>query len=192
MYVPLWPGKPYPLGSSWDGKGTNFAIFSENATNVELCLFDKQNKETRITLTEVSNFVWHGYLPGISPGQKYGFRVHGPYEPSQGRRFNPNKLLIDPYAKAIDGDVLYAQEIFAYSWDNPEKDLVCILDDDAHLVPKSVVIDESFDWGNDRLLNTPNHKTVIYEIHLRGFTKLHLRLNSNKASNCHKTHILII
>ena len=162
MYVPLWPGKPYPLGSSWDGKGTNFAIFSENATNVELCLFDKQNKETRITLTEVSNFVWHGYLPGISPGQKYGFRVHGPYEPSQGRRFNPNKLLIDPYAKAIDGDVLYAQEIFAYSWDNPEKDLVCILDDDAHLVPKSVVIDESFDWGNDRLLNTPNHKTVIY------------------------------
>ena len=179
MYVPLWPGKPYPLGSSWDGKGTNFAIFSENATNVELCLFDKQNKETRITLTEVSNFVWHGYLPGISPGQKYGFRVHGPYEPSQGRRFNPNKLLIDPYAKAIDGDVLYAQEIFAYSWDNPEKDLVCILDDDAHLVPKSVVIDESFDWGNDRLLNTPNHKTVIYEIHLRGFTKLHPNIPEN-------------
>ncbi|MCH2049129.1 MAG: glycogen debranching protein GlgX [Trichodesmium sp. ALOHA_ZT_67] len=179
MYVPLWPGKPYPLGSSWNGKGTNFAIFSENATSVELCLFDKQNKETRLTLTEVSNFIWHGYLPGISPGQKYGFRVHGPYEPSQGHRFNPNKLLIDPYAKAIDGNILYGQEIFAYSWDNPEKDLVCILDDDAHLMPKSVVIDESFDWGDDKLLNTPNHESVIYEINLKGFTKLHPEIPEN-------------
>ena len=179
MYVPLWPGKPYPLGASWNGKGTNFAIFSENATSVELCLFDKQNKETRLTLTEVSNFIWHGYLPGISPGQKYGFRVHGPYEPSQGHRFNPNKLLIDPYAKAIDGNILYGQEIFAYSWDNPEKDLVCILDDDAHLMPKSVVIDESFDWGDDKLLNTPNHESVIYEINLKGFTKLHPEIPEN-------------
>ncbi|NES91659.1 glycogen debranching protein GlgX, partial [Okeania sp. SIO2B9] len=179
MYVPLWPGKPFPLGASWDGKGTNFAIFSENATSIELCLFDKQNQETRLTLTEVSNFVWHGYLPGISPGQKYGFRVHGPYEPSQGHRFNPNKLLIDPYAKAIDGDILYGQEIFAYSWDNPEKDLACTLDDDAHLMPKSVVIDESFDWENDKLLNIPNHETIIYEIHPRGFTKLHPDIPEN-------------
>ncbi|MGD1703288.1 glycogen debranching protein GlgX [Dapis sp. BLCC M229] len=179
MYVPLWPGKPYPLGASWDGKGTNFAIFSENATSVELCLFDKQNKETRLTLTEVSNFVWHGYVPGISPGQKYGFRVHGPYEPSQGHRFNPNKLLIDPYAKAIDGNILYGQEIFAYSWDDPEKDLACTLDDDAHLMPKAVVIDERFDWGDDQLLNIPNHDTIIYEIHLRGFTKLHPEIPEN-------------
>ncbi|NEP75441.1 MAG: glycogen debranching protein GlgX [Okeania sp. SIO2G4] len=179
MYVPLWPGKPFPLGASWDGKGTNFAIFSENATSIELCLFDKQNQETRLTLTEVSNFVWHGYLPGISPGQKYGFRVHGPYEPSQGHRFNSNKLLIDPYAKAIDGDILYGQEIFAYSWDNPEKDLACTLDDDAHLMPKSVVIDESFDWENDKLLNIPNHETIIYEIHPRGFTKLHPDIPEN-------------
>ena len=179
MYVPLWPGKPYPLGASWDGKGTNFAIFSENATSVELCLFDKQNKETRLTLTEVSNFVWHGYVPSIGPGQRYGFRVHGPYEPYQGHRFNLHKLLIDPYAKAIDGDILYGQEIFAYSWDNPEKDLACTLDDDAHLMPKSVVIDERFDWGNDQLLNLPNHETIIYEIHLRGFTKLHPDIPEN-------------
>ncbi|NET42518.1 glycogen debranching protein GlgX [Okeania sp. SIO2B3] len=179
MYVPLWPGKPYPLGASWDGKGTNFAIFSENATKVELCLFDKQNKETRFTLTEVSNFVWHSYVPGIGPGQRYGFRVHGPYEPSEGHRFNPNKLLIDPYAKAIDGDILYGQEIFAYSWDDPEKDLACTLDDDAHLMPKAVVIDESFDWGNDQLLNIANHETIIYEIHLRGFTKLHPDIPEN-------------
>ncbi|GGA56604.1 glycogen debranching protein GlgX [Okeania sp. KiyG1] len=179
MYVPLWPGKPYPLGASWDGKGTNFAIFSENATKVELCLFDKQNKETRFTLTEVSNFVWHSYVPGIGPGQRYGFRVHGPYEPSQGHRFNANKLLIDPYAKAIDGDILYGQEIFAYSWDDPEKDLACTLDDDAHLMPKAVVIDESFDWGNDQLLNIANHETIIYEIHLRGFTKLHPDIPEN-------------
>ncbi len=193
MYVPLWPGKPYPLGASWDGKGTNFAIFSENATSVELCLFDKQNKETRLTLTEVSNFVWHGYVPGIGPAQRYGFRVHGPYEPSQGHRFNPHKLLIDPYAKAIDGDIIYGQEIFAYSWDNPEKDLACTLENDAHLMPKSVVIDESFDWGDDQLLNIPEHETIIYEIHLRGFTKLHPdipeRLRGTYAGLAHPTAI---
>ncbi|MGB3508909.1 MAG: glycogen debranching protein GlgX [Microcoleaceae cyanobacterium] len=172
MYVPLWPGKPYPLGASWDGKGTNFAIFSENATSVELCLFDKQNNETRLTLKEFSNFVWHGYVPGINPGQRYGFRVHGPYEPSQGHRFNPNKLLIDPYAKAIDGDIIYDQEIFGYPWDDEEKDLAFSEENDAHLVPKGVVIDESFDWGNDQLLQIPAHETIIYETHVKGFTKL--------------------
>ncbi|MGK7922269.1 MAG: glycogen debranching protein GlgX [Trichodesmium sp.] len=172
MYIPLWPGKPYPLGASWDGKGTNFAIFSENATSVELCLFDKQDNETRLTLTEVSNFVWHGYIPGIAPGQRYGFRVHGPFEPSQGHRFNSNKLLIDPYAKAIDGDILYGQEIFSYPWDDPEKDLAFSDTDDAHLVPKAVVIDETFDWEDDELLRIPPHETIIYETHVRGFTKL--------------------
>lgn len=172
MYVPLWPGKPYPLGAFWDGKGTNFAIFSENATRVELCLFDQEDQETRINLNEVSNFVWHGYIPGINPGQKYGFRVHGPYEPSQGHRFNANKLLIDPYAKAIDGDVLYGQENFGYPWEDPEKDLAFSEEDNAHLMPKAVVIDESFDWEGDELLRTPAHETIIYETHVRGFTKL--------------------
>lgn len=105
MYLALWPGKVYPLGATWDGKGTNFALYSENATGVELCLFDRDRKETRLELTEVSNFVWHGYIPGVGPGQRYGFRVHGPYAPEEGHRFNPNKLLIDPYAKALDSEV---------------------------------------------------------------------------------------
>ncbi len=173
MYVPLWPGRVYPLGSSWDGKGTNFALYSENATSVELCLFDKDDQETRLELTEVSNFVWHGYLPGIGPGQRYGYRVHGPYAPEEGHRFNANKLLIDPYGKAIDGEVGNGPELFGYSWDAPEEDLSFSELDDAHLMPKSVVVDESFDWGNDQLLRTPWHETVIYETHVKGFTKLH-------------------
>jgi glycogen operon protein len=173
MYVALWPGRVYPLGSSWDGKGTNFALYSENATAVELCLFDRDDEETRLELTEVSNFVWHGYLPGVGPGQRYGFRVHGPWAPQEGHRFNPNKLLIDPYAKAIDSEVGNGPELFAYSWDAPEEDLSFSDLDDAHLVPKSVVIDESFDWGDDTLLHTPWHETVIYEVHVKGFTKLH-------------------
>ena len=173
MYVALWPGNVYPLGSAWDGKGTNFALYSENATGVELCLFDRDDKETRLSLTEVSNFVWHGYVPGIGPGQRYGYRVHGPYAPDEGHRFNPNKLLIDPYAKAIDSEVGTGPELFSYSWDAPEGDLSFSDLDDAHLVPKSVVIDESFDWGDDKLLRTPWHETVIYETHVKGFTKLH-------------------
>jgi len=173
MYLALWPGKVYPLGSSWDGKGTNFALYSENATGVEVCLFDRDNQETRVSLTEVSNFVWHGYIPGIGPGQKYGFRVHGPYAPNQGHRFNPNKLLIDPYSKAIDGDVGNGPEIFGYSWESPEADLSFSELDSNSLLPKSVVIDQSFDWGDDQLLRTPWHETIIYETHVKGFTKLH-------------------
>lgn len=173
MYVALWPGNVYPLGSAWDGKGTNFALYSENATGVELCLFDRDDKETRLSLTEVSNFVWHGYVPGVGPGQRYGYRVDGPYAPEEGHRFNPNKLLIDPYAKAIDSEVGNGPELFSYSWDAPEADLSFSDLDDAHLVPKSVVIDESFDWGDDKLLRTPWHETVIYETHVKGFTKLH-------------------
>lgn len=173
MYVALWPGSVYPLGSAWDGKGTNFALYSENATGVELCLFDKEDQETRLSLTEVSNFVWHGYVPGIGPGQRYGFRVHGPYAPDEGHRFNPNKLLIDPYAKAVDSEVGNGPELFGYSWDAPEADLSFSDLDDAHLVPKSVVVDQSFDWGDDKLLRTPWHETVIYETHVKGFTKLH-------------------
>lgn len=173
MYVPLWPGNPYPLGSRWDGKGTNFALYSENATGVEVCLFDNEDRETRIALKEVQNFIWHGYLPGIGPGQRYGFRVYGPFEPENGHRFNPNKLLLDPYAKAVDGEVGYGEEIFGYPWDAEEKDLECSETDDAHLVPKGIVVDESFDWEGDRLLRVPEHETIIYEMHVKGFTKLH-------------------
>lgn len=173
MYVPVWPGEAYPLGSYWDGKGTNFALYSENATGVELCLFDGKNKETRILLTEVNNYIWHGYLPGIGPGQRYGFRVHGPFAPEQGHRFNPNKLLIDPYAKAVDGEISYGEEIFGYPFDASEQDLAFSELDDAHLVPKAVVVDESFNWGDDKLLRIPEHETVIYETHVKGFTKLH-------------------
>lgn len=173
MYVPVWPGKSYPLGATWDGKGTNFALFSENAEAVELCLFDDENQETRLELTEVSNFVWHGYLPGIGPGQRYGFRVHGPYAPEEGHRFNPNKLLIDPYAKALDGEIGYGEEIFGYPWDDPEKDLILSEIDDSHLIPKAVVVDESFDWEDDEFLQRQAHETIVYETHVRGFTKLH-------------------
>ncbi|TFI55386.1 glycogen debranching protein GlgX [Mastigocladus laminosus UU774] len=173
MYFSLWPGRPYPLGSNWDGKGTNFAIFSEHATKVELCLFDQKGRETRLEIKEVTNFTWHGYVPGIGPGQRYGFRVHGPFSPEEGHRFNPNKLLIDPYAKAIDGDVRFGEEIFGYPWDDPNEDLGFSELDDTHLVPKSVVVDQSFDWEGDVLLRTPWHETVIYETHVKGFTKLH-------------------
>lgn len=174
MYIAtLWPGKVYPLGATWDGKGTNFALFSENATAVELCLFDKDNQEIRIELTEVSKFVWHGYVPGVAPGQRYGYRVHGPWEPEKGHRFNPNKLLIDPYAKAIDGDVGNGPELFGYSWDDPEKDLCFSELDDANLMPKCIVVDQSFDWEDDDLLRTPWHETIIYETHVKGFTMQH-------------------
>ena len=173
MYLALWSGRSYPLGATWDGKGTNFALFSENATGVELCLFDRKGQETRLFLDESSDFVWHGYMPGMGPGQRYGFRVHGPYTPSLGHRFNPAKLLIDPYAKAIDGALVYGPEIFGYPLDAPEEDLECSNLDDSHLIPKAVVIDQSFDWGNDQLLQTPWHETIIYEIHVKGFTKLH-------------------
>ncbi|MBE9169827.1 glycogen debranching protein GlgX [Pleurocapsales cyanobacterium LEGE 06147] len=173
MYVPVWPGEAYPLGSHWDGKGTNFALYSENATGVELCLFDGKNRETRILLTEVNNYIWHGYLPGIGPGQRYGFRVHGPFAPEQGHRFNPNKLVIDPYAKAVDGEIGYGEEIFGYRWDDPDQDLAFSELDDAYLVPKAIVVDETFNWGEDKLLRIPEHETVIYETHVKGFTKLH-------------------
>ncbi|AFY87037.1 glycogen debranching protein GlgX [Chroococcidiopsis thermalis] len=173
MYVALWPGNVYPLGSCWDGKGTNFTLFSENATGVELCLFDRDDEETRIQLTEVSNFVWHGYIPGIGPGQRYGYRVHGPYAPQEGHRFNPNKLLIDPYTKAIAGEVGNGPELYGYSWESEEADLSFSDLDSAPLMPKSVVVDQSFNWEDDKLLRTPWNETIIYETHVKGFTKLH-------------------
>ncbi len=169
----VWPGQPYPLGAYWDGQGTNFALFSKHATAVEVCLFEPDGGETRIPLTEVYNFIWHGYIPKIQPGQQYGFRVYGSYAPNNGHRFNPYKLLLDPYAKAITGDVKHGEAIFGYDWEDEEEDLSFSTLDSAHLVPKCVVVDENFDWEGDRAPQIPWHETIIYETHVKGFTKLH-------------------
>lgn len=179
MHLELWPGNVYPLGSYWDGKGTNFALFSENAEGVEVCLFDREGNEKRLTLTEYDNHVWHGYIPGVTPGQQYGYRVSGPYEPNQGHRFNPNKLLIDPYAKALEGDVIDGPENFGYTLGDEAADLSYNEADNAHLMPKSIVVDETFDWEGDQLLRTPFHETIIYEVHVKGFTKLQPNIEEN-------------
>ncbi|WP_214369062.1 glycogen debranching protein GlgX [Pseudonocardia sp. H11422] len=165
-----WPGSAYPLGASYDGAGTNFAIFSEVAERVYLCLFDEDGAEERVRLTEVDGFVWHCYLPGIEPGQRYGYRIHGPYDPAQGLRCNPNKLLIDPYAKAVDGPVKWDEAVFGYPFGDPDARNDA---DSAPFVPKSVVVNPFFDWGSDRPPNTPYHETVIYEAHVRGLTIAH-------------------
>ena len=169
------PGKPFPLGATWDGSGTNFALFSENAEAVELCLFDAEGNETRIEVTESTAFTWHCYLPGVGPGQLYGYRVHGAYDPQRGYRFNPFKLLIDPYAKAIEGPVRWDRaNAFPYvPGSDPDADLDLDDEDDADAIPKCAVVDTSFDWEDDRLPETPWHDTVIYEAHVKGFTRLH-------------------
>ena len=165
-----WPGQPFPLGATWDGDGTNFSLTSENAERVELCLFDEDDAETRCVLGRHTAHNWHGYLPGVGPGQRYGYRVHGPWAPDRGHRFNPHKLLIDPYAKAIEGPVLWDRgRTLAYA---DGDDLVIDTTDDAAAIPKSVVIDESFDWEDDRLVCRPWNESVIYELHVKGFTKL--------------------
>ncbi len=171
--VPVLPGVPYPLGATWDGEGTNFALFSANAESVVLCLFDDDGQEQQIPLAEVTAHVWHGYLPGVGPGQRYGYRVHGDYDPASGRRFNPAKLLIDPYAKAISGSVNWDAPVFGYPLGNDEEDLVADDQDDAWGVPKGVVIDPSFDWGDDSPPRIPLHQSVIYEVHVKGFTQCH-------------------
>jgi isoamylase len=165
------PGEPYPLGATWDGRGTNFSLFSEVAERVELCLFDEGGGETRVPLPERTAFCWHGYLAGIGPGQRYGFRVHGPWDPAQGVRCNPAKLLIDPYARALTGDIDWDPSLFPYpmAGDDMQRDDA---DSAAHL-PKSVVIDNRFDWDGDRPLERKLHETVIYEVHVKGFTKRH-------------------
>src|SRR5437870_3160920 len=172
----VWPGNSYPLGATWDGKGVNFALFSEHATRVELCLFDTvdADKEThRILLTEHTDRVWHAYLPEVLPGQLYGYRVYGPYAPEQGHRFNPNKIVLDPYARSIGRDVRWADELFGYRVGDPEADLACDERDNAAYAPLAVVIDPAFTWGDDRPPRTPWHKTMIYELHVKGFTQLH-------------------
>jgi len=166
----VWPGAAYPLGANYDGSGTNFALFSDVAERVELCLFDAQGHETRLDLPEQDGLIWHGFLPGVEPGQRYGYRVHGPYDPGQGQRCNPNKLLLDPYAKAIDGTFSWEQSLFSYKFGDPD-----IRDDSdsASSMPKSVVINPFFDWGVDRPPKRHYSESVIYEAHVKGLTQLH-------------------
>ncbi len=167
-----WPGKTYPLGATWNGQGVNFALFSEHATGVELCFFDK-DQETRIPIQEHDHQVWHVYIPGVMPGQLYGYRVHGPYEPQTGARFNPNKLLLDPYARAIHGPLIWNDALFGYPVGDPREDLSYSETDSAPFMPRCVVIDPTFDWDGDQRLNIPLNKSIIYEMHVKGFTGLH-------------------
>ena len=170
------PGSPYPLGATWDGAGVNFALFSEHATAVDLCLFDPDDparESHRIRMQEHTNQVWHVYLPEARPGLAYGYRVHGPYEPENGHRFNPTKLLLDPYAKAITGSLKWHDSLFGYRLGDPAEDLAPDDRDSAPYMPRSVAIDPAFSWGGDRRPRTPWHKTVIYEVHVKGLTARH-------------------
>ncbi|AIY01677.1 glycogen debranching enzyme [Arthrobacter sp. PAMC 25486] len=171
----IWPGRDHPLGAHVDAAGTNFALFSDGAESVQLCLFDQDGKETALPLTEVDGYVWHGYVPGVGPGQRYGYRVDGPWDPANGMRFNSAKLLLDPYAKGIDGTVDWGQEVFGYQLGEP---LVRNDADSAAHTYKSVVVDDLFDWRNtdgtmDKKLDIPYHESLIYEAHVKGLTKLH-------------------
>jgi len=170
------PGRPYPLGATWDGAGVNFSIFSENATGVQLCLYGGSggNEEmARIQATEQTDHVWHVYLPEVRPGQRYGYRVHGPYDPQAGHRFNPAKLLLDPYAKAIDRPIRWSDTLFGYRVGGPNADLEADDRDSASSIPKAVVIDSAFTWGDDRPPRTPWEETIIYEVHVKGLTARH-------------------
>jgi glycogen operon protein len=165
----IWSGQPYPLGAIYDGVGTNFSLFSEVAERVELCLFDDRDRETRVDLPESTAHCWHGYLPGVGPGQRYGFRVHGPWAPDQGHWCNPSKLLLDPYARAIDGLWDWSEAVFPYHFNDPENSKNDL--DSAPFVAKGVVIDPQFDWGGDRPPRTPWHRTIVYETHVKGLTR---------------------
>ena len=171
----LREGKPFPLGATWTGLGVNFALFSAHATKVELCLFDEQGeRETeRIELPEYTDEIWHGFLPDARPGTVYGFRVHGPYDPQNGHRFNPNKLLLDPYAKAVVGNLEWNPALFGYKMETAD-DLSFDDRDSAPFMPRSRVIDPAFTWGDERAPKMPWDRTVLYELHVRGYTKLHL------------------
>ncbi len=167
----VWPGYSYPLGAVYDGAGTNFSLFSEIADGVELCLFDDEGNETRIGLSEVTGYCWHAYLPEVEPGQRYGFRVHGPWDPENGHRCNPAKLLLDPYAKAIVGEAQWDEAVFPYRFGEGED--VINETDSSPYVPRSVVHQPHFDWDGDRRLQRPWHETIIYETHVKGLTKRH-------------------
>jgi isoamylase len=173
--VEVWPGRPFPLGPEWDGSGTNFSLFSEHSERVELCLFDGNDHETRVEMSERTAFNWHSYLPGVGPGQRYGYRVHGRYAPKEGHRFNSSKLLMDPYAKSIEGKVDWdAGNALPYVPTGDENaDLEPDDEDDVEAIPKCVVVDPTFDWEGDVWPRTPWHQTVIYETHVKGFTMRH-------------------
>ena len=173
----IWPGNPYPLGATYDGSGTNFSVFSEVASRVELCLFDDAGTQSCVDLPEVTGFNWHGYMPNIGPGQRYGYRVHGLWEPHTGHRCNPAKLLVDPYGKAVEGEVKWNEAVFPYHFNQGEDSKNEI--DSAPFMPKSVVTNPYFDWGNDRYPRTPWHETVIYEVHVKGFTERHPTIPDN-------------
>ena len=162
----------YPLGASYDGAGVNFALFSQVAEKVELCLFDEEDHETRIEMTEQNSYVWHNYIPGLQPGQRYGYRVYGPYDPALGQRCNPSKLLLDPYAKAIEGNIDDDPSLFSYDMSNPDDINAINTQDSAAHTMKSVVVNPYFDWGNDQHPNISYHDSVIYEAHVRGMTNL--------------------
>ena len=174
--VVVYPGSPYPLGATWDGKGVNFALYADNATGVELCLFNTPADEAesaKIKITERSHQIWHCYVPDLKPGQLYGYRVHGPFEPQNGHRFNPKKLLIDPYAKAIAGTVNWSDAMFGYKMGDPEEDLSYSELDNMPFIPKCVVVDSNFNWEDDRAPRIAYNESIIYEAHVKGFTKLH-------------------
>ncbi len=176
MRMRVWPGRPYPLGATWNGSGVNFALYSENATKVELCLFespDAEKESCRIPLAESTDLVWHCYLPDILPDQVYGYRVHGPHEPEKGHRFNPHKVLLDPYAKGIARETKWSDSVWGYKLGDERADLSFDERDSAACAPLAAVIDEAFTWGDDRPPQTPWNKTIIYEMHVKGFTKLH-------------------
>jgi glycogen operon protein len=182
MKTETYPGKPYPLGATWDGAGVNFALFADNAMSVELCLFNNTNDEKeaqKIEIKERTHQVWHIYIPGAKPGQLYGYRVSGVFEPEKGQRFNPNKLLIDPYAKSIAGEIEWHDALFAYEIGSDQQDLSYSELDSAPFIPKSVVIDPNFDWEDDQPLRTPYHQSIIYETHVRGFTMMNLEIPEN-------------
>src|SRR5687767_11212129 len=166
----VWPGQPFPLGANYDGMGTNFSLFSEVADRVELCLFEDDGTETRVDMPEATAYCWHAYVPNIGPGQRYGFRVHGPYAPEQGHRCNASKLLLDPYAKAVDSGIDWDESLFPYRFGDPEQRND---DDSAPHMMKSVVVSPFFDWAHDRSPRTPYSDSVIYETHVRGFTMRH-------------------
>ena len=162
------PGRPYPLGATYDGYGVNFSLFSEVAERVQLCLFDESGHETQVDLPERTAFCWHGYIHGLSPGQRYGYRVHGPWEPAQGHLCCPAKLLLDPYTKAIEGQIRWDPAVFSAT--NAEGNAPPSNVDSAAHVPKSIIADTQFDWEDEQWPDTPWHETIIYEMHVKGFT----------------------
>lgn len=174
-----FPGSPYPLGATCNEAGVNFALFANNATAVELCLFNDANEEVRINIKERTHQIWHVFLPDVKPGQFYGYRVHGLYQPERGYRYNPNKVLLDPYAKSISGAVKWNKSVFGYDLEDPDRDLSFSKSDNSAYVPKSVVIEPIFDWEDDKVLAIPYHETIIYETHVKGFTMLNPEIPEN-------------